>query len=417
MASSSNPPTGQEQRLLAAIVFTDVAGFSARVQSEESATLTLVERDFAVMRALCTELGGSVLKSTGDGLLILFTSAVHAVDWALQIQRRFAAQAKTLPPEEVLRHRVGVHVGDVFVTAADVMGDGVNIAARLQSQAPAGGICISQSVYDMVKNKMKLDVVRLEPRKLKNISDVVQMYHLLLEPRPVVTPAPATFQHVPVAKPPPEPPARRPKFAIIVALLAMLGIGGWLLKSHFEHEKGLKQSQADQAKLGELLSGKNATGAGAPAQPIARKAAGASTEMEFAQRALDRPAGSGATAEDERLLGEAKNAVAPAIAWAMRELPRYSRQRPLRVRPLDRSSTQMLTIYSDPEGRIYFVEGGASRRQAWADLRPDNQGAILLGLLRSAGDAPSEVTRGAGAFAYVNGLTEMARSLVDSPPR
>ncbi|HUR59440.1 MAG TPA: adenylate/guanylate cyclase domain-containing protein [Opitutaceae bacterium] len=416
MASSSPPPAGQEQRQLAAIVFTDVVGFSARMQSEESATLTLVERDFAVMRALAAELSGAVLKSTGDGLLILFTSAVHAVDWALQIQRRFAAQGKTLPPEEVLRHRVGVHVGDVFVSGGDVMGDGVNIAARLQAQAPTGGICISQSVYDLVKNKMKLDVVRLEPRKLKNISDVVQMYHLLLEPRPVVAAAPATFQHAPVVETP-EPPSGRPKYAIVAAVLAMLVVGAWLLRSHFEHEKGLKESQADQAKLGALLSGKNATGADAKATSAPPPATSPSGEMEFAQRALDRPAGSGATADDARLLQEAKSAMLPAVAWAMRELPRYSRQRPLRVRPMDRSSTQVLTVYSDPEGRIYFVEGGASRRQSWADLRPDSQGAILLGLLRSAGDVPPEVTRGAGAFAYVNGLTEMARSLVDSPAR
>src|SRR5437879_2666735 len=96
------PPvnTTSEQRLLAAIVFTDVAGFSSRVEAEESVTLSLLERDFITMRLFSTTHSGKVIKSTGDGLLLYFTSAVDAVEWSLKTQRHFADQSSRLPPKE-----------------------------------------------------------------------------------------------------------------------------------------------------------------------------------------------------------------------------------------------------------------------------------------------------------------------------
>src|SRR5882757_1393065 len=174
-------PLGPGQRSLAAIVFTDVVSFSARMQADEETTLTLLKRDFDAMRVICTEHQGSVLKTTGDGLLLYFSSAVQAVACALAMQRFFAEQAKTRPAAQSLVHRLGIHLGDVFVNEQDVMGDGVNIAARLQAEAEPGGICISQTVYDVVKNKLALHVTRLGPRELKNISQAIPIYKLLLE--------------------------------------------------------------------------------------------------------------------------------------------------------------------------------------------------------------------------------------------
>ena len=179
----SNPPTppGPGQRSLAAIVFTDVVSFSARMQADEETTLRLLRRDFAEMREICTQHHGAVLKSTGDGLLLYFSSAVQAVACALAMQRSFAGLAKTRPAPESLTHRIGIHLGDVFMNEQDVMGDGVNIAARLQAEAEPGGICISQTVYDVVRNKLALQVTQLGPRELKNISQAIPIYKLLLE--------------------------------------------------------------------------------------------------------------------------------------------------------------------------------------------------------------------------------------------
>ena len=182
MATETPAPfRSPSQRTLAAIVFTDVVSFSARMHSDEVATLQLLQRDFAEMRRLCAEYKGEVLKTTGDGLLLTFTSAVQAVACALAMQRQFAAEAKDRPPGGALQHRIGIHLGDVLVQDKDVMGDGVNIASRLQAEAEPGGICISQTVYDVVKNKLEMKVVSLGARDLKNIAQAMPVYRLILE--------------------------------------------------------------------------------------------------------------------------------------------------------------------------------------------------------------------------------------------
>jgi class 3 adenylate cyclase len=169
------------RRTLAAIVFSDVAGFSALMQSDEDRTLKLVHRDLSLLRATCEKHHGRVLKSTGDGLLMYFDSAVQAVGCALEAQQALAQQGATLPKEQVLLHRIGIHLGDVFVSESDVMGDGVNIAARLQTEADPGGICISQTVYDVVKNRLAVKATYLGPRELKNIQEAVPVYQILLD--------------------------------------------------------------------------------------------------------------------------------------------------------------------------------------------------------------------------------------------
>jgi class 3 adenylate cyclase len=160
------------QRTLAAIVFTDTVGFSARMSKDEEETLRLVARDLEQMKVISAAFGGQVLKTTGDGLLMLFTSAVHAVACALEIQRDFQKKNLELPRAEQMLHRIGVHLGDVFLHGGDVMGDGVNIAARLQAQAVPGGICLSKTVYDVVNNRLPFYVNDLGARKLKNIGRV-----------------------------------------------------------------------------------------------------------------------------------------------------------------------------------------------------------------------------------------------------
>ena len=169
------------RRTLAAIVFTDIVNSSALMQEQEERTLELVKRDLGLITRLCKKLQGKVLKSTGDGLLMYFDSAVQAVACALEVQGALNDAAKELPPEGVLKHRIGIHLGDVFVSESDVMGDGVNVAARLQGEAEPGGICISQTVYDVVKNRLAVKATYLGPRDLKNITEAVPVYQILLD--------------------------------------------------------------------------------------------------------------------------------------------------------------------------------------------------------------------------------------------
>ena len=177
---ATNTPFGQ--RVLAAIVFSDVVSFSARMNADEENTLRMVADDLARMREVCEDHEGQVLKSTGDGLMMYFTSAVQAVSCALDVQNMYAAREREAQEGDALslKHRIGIHLGDVFLSATDVMGDGVNIAARLEGEANPGGICISQTVYDVVKNKLELKTTYLGPRDLKNIKEAVPVYRIIL---------------------------------------------------------------------------------------------------------------------------------------------------------------------------------------------------------------------------------------------
>ncbi len=170
------------QRTLATVVFTDCVGFSARMSVDEDHTLDLIRRDLKFMKQLCGRYEGRVLKSTGDGLLMCFTSAVKAVECAMEIQKSITERAIELPPEDALEHRIGIHLADMFITETDVMGNGVNIAARLQTEADPGGICISQTVFDVIKASLHVDSDYLGPRELKNIREVVPVYRILMSP-------------------------------------------------------------------------------------------------------------------------------------------------------------------------------------------------------------------------------------------
>ncbi|WP_448573857.1 adenylate/guanylate cyclase domain-containing protein [Trichothermofontia sp.] len=167
-----------EQRILSAIVFTDGVAFSARMAEDEENTLRLIHRDLNLMRKVCDSFEGRVLKSTGDGLLMSFSSALKAIECAIEIQRLLSDNAVTLPPNQVLAHRIGIHLGDVFISQGDVMGNGVNIAARLQAEAQPWGICISQTVYDVIRRELPLEATYRGPRQLKNIPEPVPVYEI-----------------------------------------------------------------------------------------------------------------------------------------------------------------------------------------------------------------------------------------------
>lgn len=164
--------------LTAAIVFTDVEGFTAKMAEDERHTLKLVKRDFALMRQYCHQFCGTLLKSLGDGLLLSFETAESAVQWALEVQKTLADSATRLPARDILWHRIGIHFWEVFVGQQDVMGTGVNLAARLQTQAPAGGIAISQEVYDAVNHVVTVEIIDLGKQPLKGLSEPIRIYQI-----------------------------------------------------------------------------------------------------------------------------------------------------------------------------------------------------------------------------------------------
>ena len=172
------------QRRLAAILAADVVGYSRLTGTDEEGTL-------ARLRALRRELidptitahRGRIVKTTGDGILIEFASVVDAVRCAVEVQRGMADRNTGLPQERRIDFRVGIHLGDVVVEDDDLIGDGVNVAARLEGIANPGAICISRQAFDQIEGKGAPSCRRLGPRMLKNIAKPVEVYAIDLDDR------------------------------------------------------------------------------------------------------------------------------------------------------------------------------------------------------------------------------------------
>jgi adenylate cyclase len=171
-------PTVGMERKLAAIFSTDVAGYSRLMGDDEAATIHTLTTYREVMATLIKQYRGRVVDSPGDNLLAEFASAVEAVQAAIEIQAALKQRNETLPDARKMQYRIGINVGDVVAEGERLYGDGVNIAARLESLAIPGGICISGTVYDQVKSKLALSYEDLGPQTVKNIAEPVRVYRV-----------------------------------------------------------------------------------------------------------------------------------------------------------------------------------------------------------------------------------------------
>ncbi|MBI3757457.1 MAG: adenylate/guanylate cyclase domain-containing protein [Deltaproteobacteria bacterium] len=171
-----------ERRKLAAIMFTDIAGFSRQMGADEPRMLRVLEVHNQLIQHAVTDHQGHVIKTMGDGFLVDFPSVVNAVQCAQQIQSQLHAYNAKTDKTEQIHVRIGIHLGDIMQREGDVFGDGVNIASRLQTLAEPDTICLSDVVYRDVAKKLDLGtVVSLGRPKLKNIAERFQVYTLLTE--------------------------------------------------------------------------------------------------------------------------------------------------------------------------------------------------------------------------------------------
>jgi TolB-like protein/Flp pilus assembly protein TadD len=169
------------QRRLAALLAADVVGYSRLMEQDEAATLaTLKSRLKDVVEPMVAEHQGRIFKSTGDGVLVEFGSAVNAVQCAVDLQERTAAANSEQSDKSPIVLRIGVNLGDVLVDGSDLYGDGVNIAARLEGLAEPGGILVSGTAYDHVRNKVKVGFEYLGAQTVKNIAEPVRTYRVHL---------------------------------------------------------------------------------------------------------------------------------------------------------------------------------------------------------------------------------------------
>jgi adenylate cyclase len=170
------------ERRLAAILAADVAGYSRLMGIDEEGTLAALKacrREFIDPKI--AEHHGRIVKTTGDGALVEFASAVDAVRCAMEIQRGMAERNAAIPEDRRIEFRIGINVGDIIIDENDIYGDGVNIAARVETLASPGAICISDNAYQQIKGKLTLEVSDAGEQQLKNIAQPVRVYGVRLD--------------------------------------------------------------------------------------------------------------------------------------------------------------------------------------------------------------------------------------------
>src|SRR5438477_4921737 len=169
-----------EQRKLAAIMFTDMVGYSALAKSDDKLALELLEEHRELLREIFPRFNGTEIKTIGDGFLVEFNSALEAAQCAIEIQRALSKRNHDVPVERRIEVRIGVHIGDVVHRGGDVYGDGVNIASRIEALAGAGGVCVSMDVERQIRNALDARFERLAPTELKNISVAMDLFRIVL---------------------------------------------------------------------------------------------------------------------------------------------------------------------------------------------------------------------------------------------
>jgi class 3 adenylate cyclase len=163
-------------RRLSAIVAADVAGYSRLMGLDEAGTARVLREHRLMADSVVAKHGGRIVKTTGDGLLIEFPSVVDAVDCAVAVQTLMAERNQGVQEDRRMLFRIGINLGDILIEGDDILGDGVNVAARLEGIAEPGDICISSSTYDQVRGKVAVEFVDLGELKLKNIARPVRAY-------------------------------------------------------------------------------------------------------------------------------------------------------------------------------------------------------------------------------------------------
>ncbi len=174
--------TQEVKRKLTAILSADVKGYSRLMGKDEAGTVQTLTTYKEVMATLTEQHHGRVVDAPGDNVLSEFTSVVDAVQCAVEIQKELKDRNSKLPLHRQMEFRIGINLGDVVEEGNKIFGEGVNIAARMEGLAEGGGICISGSVYDQVKDKLILRFEYLGKQTVKNIAEPIRVYRVLMEP-------------------------------------------------------------------------------------------------------------------------------------------------------------------------------------------------------------------------------------------
>jgi class 3 adenylate cyclase len=239
-------PRSLLERKLVTILSADVAEYSRLMAEDEEHTLRTFRQHLETVRALVDSHHGRIFNTAGDAILAEFTSPVEAVRCATDIQAALRSRNDLLPLNRQVKLRIGVNLGDVMKQDADLLGDGVNVAARLQGAAEPGGICLSGSVYDQIRNKLSLSFESLGERRFKNIPQPVRTFSIA-----------GTDSHLPDVKVVRKKPHTLVMAGAAAAALLVLVGGYWAYTAH-------QASQPDHGNAGAPPAGQSAAVGGAP---------------------------------------------------------------------------------------------------------------------------------------------------------
>src|ERR1043166_7401540 len=219
------PSEGEEHRRRAAIMFTDMVGYSALSHRDDKLALELLEEHRQLLREIFPRFHGTEIKTIGDAFLVEFNSALEAAQCAIEIQRTLAKRNADSPAERQIELKVGIHIGDVVHRDGDVYGDGVNIASRIEPLAGAGGICVSMDVERQIRNAVEASFEKLAPTELKNITVPMELFRIVL---PWERATEVRDQKSEVGKGSSTPNVSKFALIVVVTLLLIGGISWWL---------------------------------------------------------------------------------------------------------------------------------------------------------------------------------------------
>lgn len=296
MPDESTPQSAQPlERRLAAILCADVAGYSKMMAANEERTVRVFRGHREIFESLIRLHRGRIFNTAGDALLAEFNSTVEAVRCATEIQSALRTRNEHLAPEEKMHFRIGINLGDVIIQGGDLLGDGVNVAARIQTATAPGGICISGSVHDQIQNKLSIDFKLLGELTYKNIAKPVRTY-TINEDASITTAARRTRWRV--------------LAVITAAVLVIVGAGYWGYQQYDAHRA---EQLRDNARLAaQLVAQKQTTEQAQHAAEEAKRGAQLQAQKLVADEALRRAQDERSQLEQERKQLEAEKQAAEA---------------------------------------------------------------------------------------------------------
>jgi class 3 adenylate cyclase len=287
-SASANGRKPSLERRLATILMADVVGYSKMMGENEERTIEILRGHREIFDEMLKVHRGRIFNTAGDAILAEFPSAVDAVRCATEVQAALRTRNDHLPPEQRMWFRIGVNLGDVVVQHGDLLGDGVNVAARIQTVAEPGGVCIAGSVYDQIQNKLSLHFRQLGERTFKNIAQPIRTFS-------IEDSSPGAVSSL---RDRAAPRDKRPivAAAAIIALIALAAGGYWMFREHQARLVDEARIAAEgQRKTEQEKAGQERTTAETARQQLAMQA-----ELEAARSALHQADASKKKAEQDR---------------------------------------------------------------------------------------------------------------------